>query len=62
MCYDPEEDENVNLWEYENISITDESVPAGYKVRVIGATVKFTSTTALNFSISSTPFSDQPSR
>jgi len=46
MCYDPEADETSEpLWEYENTSITDKSVPAGYKVRVIGATVKFTRAT-----------------
>ncbi len=47
MCYDPEADETSEpLWEYENTSITDEPVPAGHKVRVIGATVKFTRATA----------------
>jgi len=43
MCYDPNtEDPSSSLWSYQNTSITDETVPAGYKVRVIGATVKFT--------------------
>jgi len=47
MCYDPEADETSEpYWEYENISITDEPVPAGYEVRVISATVKFTRTTS----------------
>ena len=45
MCYDPEADETENLWEYENTSITDKLVPAGYEVRVIGGTVTFTKTT-----------------
>jgi hypothetical protein len=46
MCYDPEADAtSAPLWEYENTSITDEPVPAGYEVRVIGATAKFTRTT-----------------
>jgi hypothetical protein len=46
MCYDPEADETSEpLWAYQNTSITDESVPAGYRVRVISATVKFTRTT-----------------
>jgi len=36
MCYDAEADEtSALLWEYENTSITDESVPAGHKVRVL---------------------------
>lgn len=43
MCYDPNvEDPNSSFWSYQNASITDQIVPAGYKVRVIGATVKFT--------------------
>jgi hypothetical protein len=46
QCYDPEADETKNLWEYENTSITDESVPTRYKVRVLGAKVKFTRATA----------------
>jgi hypothetical protein len=46
QCYHPEADETENLWEYENTTITDESVPAGYKVRVLGAKVKFTRATA----------------
>jgi hypothetical protein len=46
MCYDPEADKtSAPLWEYENISITDEPVPAGHEVEVLGATVKFTRTT-----------------
>jgi len=45
-CYDPEaEATSAPLWEYENTSITDESVPAGHEVEVIGATVKFTRAT-----------------
>ncbi len=45
-CYDPEADKtSAPLWEYENTSITDEPVPAGHQVEVIGATVKFTRTT-----------------
>jgi hypothetical protein len=46
MCYDPEVDETSDpLWEYENTSITDKLVPAGYEVEVKGATVKFTRAT-----------------
>ena len=46
MCYDPEADEtSAPLWEYENTSIIDEPVPAGHKVEVLSATVKFTRTT-----------------
>jgi hypothetical protein len=47
MCYDPEADETSEpLWEYQDTPITDEPVPAGYEVRVISATVKFTRTTS----------------
>jgi len=42
ICFDAKADDNVNLWEYRNFSITDQSVPAGHKVRAIGANVKFT--------------------
>lgn len=43
MCYDPKAEENSPpLWEYENKSFENATVPAGYKVRVIGATVMFT--------------------
>lgn len=43
MCYDPNiDDTSSSLWAYQNTSITDETAPAGSKVRVIGATVKFT--------------------
>jgi hypothetical protein len=45
MCYDPKADEDSEpLWDEE--SVTDELVPIGHKVQVIGATVKFTRATA----------------
>ena len=44
QVYDPKADMSSPLyWEYENPSEDGTSdVPAGYKIRVIGATVKFT--------------------
>jgi hypothetical protein len=44
QVYDPKADMNSPpYWEYENLFKDDTSeVPAGYEVRVIGATVKFT--------------------
>ena len=43
MCYNPEaEEDSAPLWEYENTFIENVTVPAGHKVRVVGATVKFT--------------------
>lgn len=44
MIYDPKADMNTPpYWEHNDTSKSDShDVPAGYKVRVIGATVKFT--------------------
>jgi len=43
MCYDPNtKDPSSLLWLYQNTSITDKTVLASYKVRVINATIKFT--------------------
>ena len=44
MCYNPNtEDPSSSLWSYQIIYITDETVPAGYKVvRILGATVELT--------------------
>lgn len=43
MCYDPKAKKDSDPhWEFENTSIENVVVPAGHKVRVIGATVMFT--------------------
>lgn len=47
MCYDPKAEENSPpTWEFENTSFDSVTVLAGHKVRIIGATVVFTSTSA----------------
>lgn len=43
MCYDSKADmSSPPLWNYQNTSFENETVPAEHKVRVIGATVRFT--------------------
>ncbi|KAL5399755.1 hypothetical protein PMIN03_012620 [Paraphaeosphaeria minitans] len=45
QIYDPTKDmSSPAYWEYENEVVSDNSiVPAGYEVRVVGATIKFVS-------------------
>lgn len=63
MCYDPKAEENSPpLWEYENKSFENVTVPAGYKVRVIGATVRFTWELAGIFQLVQGLSRDQPTR